>query len=207
MEIKRHIWQKHMHDVVIDQIAEDYTAKGYTVSKEYKLGKYIADLYVFKGSEHIVVEVKSGKLTPERRKEIVELGAHVRSLGNYKFYVAVANPPKEKKVHIDGIEQLLETELQRHLPAQIKEMVADAVNIHVSDVTIDNLNIQQNKPVHVQGQGIVNFSISRETNSEEQVGEDSLLFEFDLELAYNNEAHLTISSVNKLEVETSGMYD
>ncbi len=61
MEIRKKYLGKYLHDIAIEQIAEDYVARGYSVTKEEKLGNFQADLIARKGNDHIVIEVIAGK--------------------------------------------------------------------------------------------------------------------------------------------------
>ncbi|WP_338876517.1 hypothetical protein WBJ53_12795 [Spirosoma sp. SC4-14] len=44
MEIKQQYLQNYLHDIAIDQLMDDYRAKGYQVVREEKVGDYRADL-------------------------------------------------------------------------------------------------------------------------------------------------------------------
>jgi len=96
MKIKKKYLGKCLHEIAIEQIAEDYRQKGYTVSREEILGTFQADLVVRKDTEQLVIEVKAGKMTPDKKQRIAGIADYVRNLGGYKFLVVVATPPKEK---------------------------------------------------------------------------------------------------------------
>ena len=52
MEIKKQYLQKYLHDIAVDQIAEEYQQKGYSITKEEQVGKkYRADLIARKNDE------------------------------------------------------------------------------------------------------------------------------------------------------------
>lgn len=79
MEIKQQYLNKYLPSIAIDQIADEYREKGYQVSLEEEIGKkYRADLVARNDKDTIVIEVKSGQMSPERRKEIAELANYVR---------------------------------------------------------------------------------------------------------------------------------
>jgi len=100
MEISKKYFSKYLHDIAVEQIADDYTNKGYAVSREVALGEYHADLVAKKGNEQIVIEIKSGKMTADTKSKMTGLANYVRSIGGYKFMVVVASPPKEKGLRL-----------------------------------------------------------------------------------------------------------
>ena len=79
MDIRRQHLQPYLHGIAVNQLADDYKTKGYTVSREEAIGgRYRADLIARKNNEVIIVEVKTGRMTPEKRVQLVKLADYVR---------------------------------------------------------------------------------------------------------------------------------
>jgi len=210
MEIKKKYFEKYLHDIAIEQIAEEYVQKGYAVSKEERLGKYQADLIAKKGDETVVIEVNSGKMTPDKKEAIRQLGNYVREQGNYKFLVAIATPPREKRLEVADIEDLLIQELNEHLPGELDELSTHTRIEEVRDIDIDEINIE-GKSIFVKGDGIVTVELQHGSDSDHNNGdrhktEDSFPFDFELTLQYNDKNKLEVSRINNLEVDTSSYY-
>ncbi len=210
MEIKKKYYEKYLHNIAIEQIAEEYLQKGYDVSKEERLGKYQADLIVKKGDETIVIEVKSGKMTPGKKEVIKQLGNYVRSHDNYKFFVAIATSPKEKKLEVSDIENLLTREMAENFPDELDELSSHTTIEEISDIDIDEINIG-GKTIFVKGDGVVSVELQYGSDSDQDIGEghktnDSFPFDFELTLEYDNNNKLKIMEVNKLKVDTSSYY-
>jgi len=219
MEIKKKYFEKYLHDIAIEQIAEDYLQKGYKVFKEELIGKYRADLMVKKGGETIIIEVKSGKMTKDKKDAIAHLGNYVRSHGNYKFLVAIATPPKEKKLDIADIKSLLTQNLIEKLTQKLMEELPDELDqlsTHsriedITDVDIDEIKIE-GKSIFVKGDGVISVELQYGSDGDQDSGDgyktnDSFPFDFEITLEYSVKNKLEIKKVNKLEVDTSSFYE
>ncbi len=211
MEIKKKYLTKHLHDIAIEQIAEDYIQKGYSVEKETKLGEFQADLVVKKEDEQIVIEVKTGKLTPKRRKNISGLADYIRNLGGYKFKVVIATQPKEKILEIDGIETLLTNYVLYEFPDELDELSTHTRPDEVTDVDIDEMKISGTS-IFVKGDGVISVELQFGSDGDQDKGDgfktyDNFPFEFQITLEYNTENELEITEVDKIEVDTSSYYD
>ena len=212
MEIKKRYLQKYLHDIAIEQIAEEYQEKGYTVSKEEQLGKkYRADLIARKGNETVVVEVKSGKMSPEGKQKITDLANYVREQGNYKFLVVIATPPKEKKLEIAEIEDLLTESMIEDFPSELDELSTHTRLEEVTDIDIDEISIDGTS-IFVSGDGVVSVELQFGSDGDQNAGDgfknhDSFPFDFEITLEYDAEHKLKIANIDKLEIDTSSYYD
>ncbi len=212
MEIKRkYFLGKYLHDSAIEQIAEEYTQKGYQVSKEEKLGKYEADLIARKGNENVVIEVKAGKLTPEKRKQIANLADYINSLGGYKFRVVVATPPKEKKLKIEELEVLLTHYILNDLPSELDELSSHTRPDEIFDIDIDEISIT-GENIFVKGDGVISVELQFGSDSDQDNGDghksyDNFPFDFEITMGYNSKKKLEIIEVDNFKVDTSSYYD
>lgn len=211
MEIRKKYLGKYLHDIAIEQIAEDYLQKGYTVTKEEKLGKFQADLIVRKGNDQTVIEVKAGKMTPDRKKRISEIADYIRNLGGYKFLVVVATPPKEKRLEIEDIEILITNYIHTDLPSELDELSTHTRPDEVYDVDIDEINIS-GENIFVKGDGVIGVELQFGSDGDQDKGNgfknyDKFPFDFEITLAYNSKKELEIIDVDKLDIDTSSYYD
>lgn len=211
MEIKKQYLQKYLHDIAIEQIADEYQKKGYAVSKEEKLGnEYQADLIVRKGNETIVIEVKSEKMSEQRKKEIANLANYVRKQENFKFFVAVATAPKEKKLQITQIEDLLTENMIEDFPEELDRLSTHTRIEDVTDVDIDIISID-GKEIFVSGDGVVNVELQFGSDGDQSAGDgfkthDSFPFDFEIVLEYDTELNLKITDIREIEIDTSSYY-
>src|SRR5688572_23652933 len=122
MEIKRKYLQKYLHNIASEQVVSEYRDKGYFVSTEERIGKFHADIVARNDNETIVIEIKTGKLTSEKRESIAGIADYIRQQGNYKFLIIAATPPKEKKLEILNIEQILSDHFLNSTPDKLDEL-------------------------------------------------------------------------------------
>ncbi len=202
-----------MHSVAIDQLTDEYKAKGYQVSKEEPIGNYRADLVARKGDETIVVEIKAGKLTPERKAEVSKIADYIRDKHNYKFLVVFATPPKDKKLEVSNIDELLYGYISNHLPDDLNELSTHSVPEMVDDVNIDEVTVNQDGSILVKGNGVISLELQFGSDSDQNNGlgltmHDSFPFDFEVTLELDDKKNFTISREvdPKIEVDTSGYY-
>lgn len=211
MEIKKKYLTKYLHDIAIEQIADEYVKMGYAVGKEVMLGKFIADIIAEKGDEKIVIEVKSAKLTAEKKQQLAGLADYVNNLGGYKFLVVLASPPKEKNIELRGIEQLITDYIHNELPSSLDGLSTHTRPDEVNDVTIDKITISGNMFL-VEGEGVVSVELQFDSDGDQINGEsfktyDNFPFQFKMTVAYDKTSKLKIMEVDKLSIDTSSYYD
>ena len=210
MEIKREYLDKYMDSVAIDQIADEYSNKGYRISKGEPIGNAQADLIARKDNETIIIEVKSGKMTPQKKAAIAEISNLVKKKDNYKFFVVFANPPKKKHLEVSNIDKLLENYMTDYLPEELDQLSAHTRINEVTDISINEIKVQQDGSIFVNGNGIVNATLQlgpgkEQDNIEFKTG-DNFSFDFNIILQQDEHKKFTISEVMELNIDTSS-YD
>lgn len=208
MEINRAYFQKYIDKVAIEQIADEYRSKGYQISIEEKIGKHYADLVARKNEETIVIEVKSGKMSPEKRKAIVEIGNYVKSAGNYKFLVVMVTPPQKKKLEVYNIHQLLAQHITDTPPKELMTLSTQTRIDGVADVTVDELTVRADGTIFAKGNGVIAVQLQFGSALDRRIdmgdtSEDNFPFDFEVELRQNDNKELSIAKVQKLSVDTS----
>ncbi len=210
MEINRKYLRKYLHQIAIDQLEDKYRSQNYKIYKDERFGDYQADLVVRRNNETIVIEVKTGKLTPERRRSIAAIADYVRKLKGHKFIIVVATEPKEKKFQIENIEELLFKYMIDDFPNDLDELSSHSRLNEVTDIDIDQVEIENNN-IRIIGDGTVSVVLQMGSQGDQRVGDgfsmnDSFPFEFDLTLQYNEKFELEISEVEKLKIDNSSYY-
>jgi hypothetical protein len=212
VEIKRKYLHKYLHELAIEQLSDEYRQNGYAVSTSEKLGSYETDFIARRSDEVIVIEIKTGRLTPERRKQIAALADYVRSIKKgYKFFAVVATPPKEKKLEIDNLSTLLTSYLIEHLPNELDELSTHTRIESVSDIDIDELTIEGDK-VYVVGDGAIDVELQIGSDGDVRtdygfVSHESFPFTFSIVLGFTRELKLEVEEFEELEIDTSSLYE
>jgi Holliday junction resolvase len=213
MEIKKQYLQKYMHSVAIDQLADEYRSKGYKVLKGEPIGSHKADLIAVKGDEKIVVEVKAGKLTPEKKAAISAIGNYVKNNDNYKFFIVLATPPKEKKLEVSNIEDLLFQYVIDNMPHELDELSTHPRVEQIDNVEIDEIKVNPNGAILVKGNGVVSMELQFGSDADlnNDFGHkvnDSFPFQFDVVLEFDDDKGFVFSQMKEPEVkvDTSSYY-
>jgi hypothetical protein len=207
MQIKKKYLQRYLHDIAVEQIAEEYQEKGYVVSRKQPLGGYEADIVAKKDNENIVIEVKSGKMSPARKEAIIQIGNYIKDRDNYKFLVVIATPPKDKKLEVEEIESLLSGYLSENPPQELIELSSNTTITRISDVDIDEITVSEDH-IFVTGDGVVDVDLNWGSTSDKQKDNGFALsenfpFSFGLTLKYDEHNLLQIHKVNQLAVDLS----
>lgn len=208
MEIKREYLQKYLHNIAIDQLMADYQSKGYQTSKRDKIGNYYPDLVARKGDEVVVIEVKTGNLTPDKRKQVAAIGDYVRTHQNYKFLVVLATPPKPKAIDIPNLEHLLFTYLIDNFPDDLYRLSSYTRITDVPDVTVDEVTVAEDGGIVAKGTATVEVELQYgSANDDGAVTEDVFPFDFEVTLKYNQNQELVLVDAEIIEVDTSSFYE
>lgn len=212
MEINKQLLYRNLHFLAIQQLAEEYTEKGYKVEKESKIGKFQADLIAIKNDEKIVIEVKAGRMDSSRKKQLAKLADYINSLGGYKFKVVIATPPKEKNIQISEFEDMIFDYLINDLPSELDELSTHTTIETVSDVEIHDLIIHRKNEINVIGQGVVEVRIQFGSDGDARRGDghfqyESFPFDFDLYLSYRIDGKLSINEDANIDIDTDSYYE
>lgn len=107
MEIRPEILDRHLADAAIEQLAEDYSKKGFEVARGVRMGDVQADLVARKGEDLRVFEIKSGSWSAEKRKAVQRLRNHAVQEQGGQFILVMVPPPRQKVVEVQGIKEIL----------------------------------------------------------------------------------------------------
>ncbi|MDR1958665.1 MAG: hypothetical protein LBQ54_06435 [Planctomycetaceae bacterium] len=209
MEIKERNLTEYFYDAAINQICDDYRKHGYQVRKNVFLGRFYADILAQKGEENLVIEVKlrNNTLSSGQKENIEQLASYVKSLGNYKLLVAIAAPPREKKLVIAELEDLLTGYFSNNPPDEIEKLPGHSSFDSVSDIVIDEISVE-NGDIHVKGSGVMTASLQygHDDKEEGNILHDSFAFDFSVLLEYENKK-LHLKRIEELSIDTSDYSD
>lgn len=164
MEIRPEILDPYLAKAAVDQLAEDYSRKGFEVSRDAELGDAKADLIAKKGDELIVFEVKSGKWTVEEREAVKRLrNQAVRDRG--RFVLVLAQQPSGKLVEIEGLEDLLAEVVEDRCQSELSELSTHTRIAGVADVDLASVTIGT-ETIEVRGSASVEIELQFGSNSD-----------------------------------------
>jgi len=211
MEIKERYLSKYFHDMAKEQLYDEFTEKGYVVHKNKPIGSYEADLIAEKDNERIVIEIKSGRMTHDRKKRLADLANYVRSQEDYRFIVVVPTRPQKKHLEIENIEQLLLTDIIHNLPNELDQLSTHTRPDEVYEVDIDEVKIEEDY-ISVKGDGMISVDLNYGSDSDDLAANgyatsDCFPFNFTARLNFNPTTKNFEIEDTKVEVDTSSFYE
>jgi hypothetical protein len=211
MEIKDKYLNRYFHDIAMEQLYDEYTQMGYIVHKNHRIGSYEADIIAEKDNEKIVIEIKSGRMTPDKKQRLADLANYVRSQGDYKFMVVVPTPPQKKQLEVENIEQLLLTDIIHNLPNELDQLSTHTSPDEVYEVDIDEIKIDEDS-IFIKGDGTISVNLDYGSDSDDLIADgyaasDSFPFSFTAKLTYDERTKKFEIEDADINVDTSSFYE
>ena len=191
----------------IDQIAEDYASKGYSIRKQYIAGPYKVDVAAFKDNETIYIEVKSRKESSTSKRRIKEMTEYFKTIPNVKFVVAISRYPEPKKIEFDELEGVLYNYFMVEFPSELDALSTHTRMDSVHDVSINSIEVGGGE-LKLSCNGSVSVSLQYGSDSEQEDDEPFIMsfpFEFEGTLKYEGNDYSVIDC-ETLEVDTDAFY-
>ena len=206
MDIRNDILVKAVERAAIEQTAEEYRRRGYSVVREVKMGGRRADLVAKRDDKVIVFEFKSGLWNARKAKAVAEMRNYVAHEVGGEFRLVLVNLPRETRISIEGIEEALWQILHENT-SQVDELATHITLDEVADVDISSVDIGK-ELIHVSGSGNVSYELQYGSDSDMRHGDGSRFtesFPFTFRL-YLNHA-LRVDEVEELDVDISSFYE
>lgn len=157
MEIRPEILDRHLADAAIEQLADDYTRKGFDVARDVPMGDARADLVARKGESLVVFEVKTGDWTEERRAQAQHLRDRAVHEGG-RFVLVMLPQPREKSVEVEGIKEILLRVVREQCRAELSDLSDSAEVVEISDVDLRSLSAGP-EGIDVEGSAYVDLEL------------------------------------------------
>jgi len=154
----------------------------------------MADLVATKENQNIVVEVKAGKLTPDRKKKLAELADYVNELGNYQFKVAIAKLPQDKELKIDNLEQIFFDYFSENTPNEITKLATHTIK-EIPNIFLNKLVVSNNALI-AEGSGIIRTKV-------QSLADENIPFDFKVQLSFRDKGNIQIDKFIILDIDTS----
>jgi len=210
MEIKTKYILKYLRRIALDQLSDEYKAKGYTVQIDTKVGDFNIDLIAKKEGETIIIEVKANDPDSNELKYIENLVDYVTgNLKNVRFQIAFVSPPKSKKIYIEKVDELLISELNENLPSELDELSSNSIVDEVFDIDYEEIYIEDNE-IYISGNALITVTLNYGSpldREDEYADEASMTFplNFNLKFELDNGEMKTINFTPT--IDTSSFYD
>ena len=184
------------------------------ISKRDKIGNYYPDLVARKGDEVVVVEVKAGKFSPDKRRKVAAIGDYVRTQKNYKFLVVLATPSKPKKIDIPNMDQLLSGYLLGNFSEHLRNKIFAYTEFKsVTDVVLNKVTLTEEGSIAVEGSALVEIELRYSNNLDGSIDDNSIAYvevfpcTFSITLTYSLDKKLIVSAVDELTIDNSDSFE
>jgi hypothetical protein len=107
MRLEQQYLSKAWTQAAMEQVAHEYKAKGYRVTRDERLGRHHADLVARKGREQVIIEFKYGPWSREQHKSALALRKRIQQMPDSSFRVVLVSPPSPAHVEVDGLAEVL----------------------------------------------------------------------------------------------------
>lgn len=200
---------KNFEKSTLEQIADDYREKGYTIKRGVRVGPYKVDLSARKDDEAIYIELKTHSENPEAKRRIKALMDYFKkNEPNAKFIVAISRIPELKEIKFDEIETILSDFFTINVPPDLDILSTHTRIDEVHQVNINAISIQQGN-FYITCNGMVDVSLQYGSDSEQEIGDEpiriSFPFKFKGRIRYNGQDY-SVEEYNELKIDTDAYY-
>ena len=193
----------------LEQIADTYREKGYSIKTDARIGPYRVDIVAIKGDETIYIELKTHTESPEAKHRIKEMADYFKTIPNAKFIVAISRIPEFKTIVFDGIEGALYNFLTTELPSDLDALSTHTMIDSVSDINISLINIKDGL-LYIICNGILGTILQYGANSEQEDNEETIYMSFPFKFKGSigfEDGNYYVQECNKLTIDTDAYYE
>ncbi|MBN1874328.1 MAG: hypothetical protein JXA33_08855 [Anaerolineae bacterium] len=165
MDIRNDIFQKHLAEAAVEQIALEYQQRGYEVITEYVFDGINFDLLVRNDKEAIVFEIKVGEWSDKRRqivKKIWNIAVHKLRA---KFKLVLVNLPEKSDIVVDDLENVFRELLPSRYESELSELATQYRVDEISDIYFELLFMNKEQ-VEAKGSAILTLELQYGADSD-----------------------------------------
>lgn len=200
---------KSFEHATLEQIADDYREKGYTIKTDAKAGPYRVDFVATKGDETVYVEIKTHSENPEAKRRIKAMADYFKTVPNAKFIVVVSRVPEFKTIEFDDIEPVLTEYFTLEFPSELDALSTHTLIDEVHDVSISEITIE-NGNLRITCSGMVEVTLQYGSDLNQEEGDEpmgmSFPFKFKGSISYDGKKY-SVEYCDELEIDTDAFYE
>jgi hypothetical protein len=200
---------KNFEKSALEQLADDYRDKGYTIKTDVSVGPFRVDLIATKGDETIYIEMKTHSENPDAKRRIKAMADYFKTIPNAKFIVAISRYPEPKKIEFDDIGSILTEYFTLEFPSDLDALSTHTMIDDVHGVSINEVRIQDGE-FYIICNGMVGVTLQYGSDSDQERGEEpmymSFPFKFKGTFSYENRKYF-VSECDELEIDTDAYYE
>lgn len=209
MKLDRNLLNRCYHDTIITQYKKELENSGFTVYMEHLFSNKRVDLYAEKADEKRVYEFKMVGSPNQKKDQIVKFKDFALSHGATP-YVVYVNPPEEKQIQFDGLDELLLHYFNNtEFPSELDQLSTHTsiTSVYISDLT--NVGVSDGI-INIDGFATISVELQYGSNSDLK-REDGLLhtdrfpMSFSAKLSHYNGEYV-IENI-EYSIDTSSWYE
>lgn len=183
-----------------DQVAAELEAEGYYVVRQPESPDDTYDLIATKDGKTVAIEIKARSALQHASEQIRRLREQALQRGYNEFRLIVANPPREKTIAIEGLEDALTRRLTQEVPQELYAVASPPYIYGLSDLEINTINVSEDG-IRVAGTGFIDVVL--EWNGGKERAGLSLNTDFPLNFDVTLSNDLQIAEIHQMNVDTS----
>ena len=200
---------KNFEQATLEQLADDYREKGYTIKTDAKVGPYRVDLAATKGDETIYIEIKTHTENPDAKRRIKVMADYFKTVPNAKFIVVVSRIPEFKTIEFDGIEPVLTEYFTHEFPSELDALSTHTLIDEVHDVSISEISIEDGN-LYITCNGMIGVTLQYGSDLDQEEGDEpmgmSFPFKFKGTISYDGKNY-NVEDCDELEIDTDAFYE
>lgn len=209
MKPLRNYIMRYFERETLEQIADDYREKGYTIKTDISVGPFRVDLAATKGEETVYIELKTHSENSEAKRRIKTMAEYFKNIPNAKFIVIVSRLPELKKIEFEDVDSILSEYFTLEFPSDLDALSTHTRIDEVSRVNINEITIK-NGEFHITCNGMVWVTLQYGSDTDQGPGDEplniSFPFKFKGTLNYDGGKY-RVDCCDELNIDTDAYYD
>ncbi len=203
MEIREDYQRKGSERATLLELEDRYKSMGYLVYEDYRFGKFVCDLYVEKDDVKIAFEIKSRQICNNSKQHMDAMRQYLQKMGVH-YRVVIAPRPVQRQIVVEEIEQTIFQALLDNLPSELDSLSTHTVPQEVEEVFIDSIKLNKGGLIEITGSSEVVVDLEYDNlGDEELMFTESIPFNFNGILEYDDKGNVRLQKFTKLEFDTS----
>ena len=193
MKLDKNLLDKCYYDTIITQYKNELEKDGFSVFAAYPFSNKQVDLYAEKDAEKRVYEFKMVGNQDKTKEKIMKFKDYAVSNGATP-YVVYVNPPKEKQIQFDGLDNLLTNYfIKTEIPSELDRLSTHTSIESVEVYDLTSVEVSESM-INIDGFATISAELQYSSNSDMK-SNDGLLYtdrfpmSFNAKLRYFNEEY------------------
>lgn len=201
MEINKKFRIEAIELAVTKELEQEYTQKGFHVSRDFKFEGQIVDLYAEKGDEKYIFEIKARPISPKELPILESIRKKAKEQ-NINFRVVIAPLQQHKTIKVDGIENLLLNHFINDMPDELDTLSPRTLIEEIDNVEFEKIEILSDGKIIIKGSSA--FLVGLDFYDDDDETPTYMSFPFTFEgIFYISDGKLLLEEMTRLKIDTT----